>query len=231
MRNVFLAGVAIVSLALPASAADLTRKAPPAPIPMAMVPYSWSGLYVGVEGAGSFGRSVDNYIGSGATSAFDVSGAMGGGTIGYNYQVGAFVFGLEADLSGGAMTGSTPCINPAFTCTTKSTWLATGRGRAGYAIDRLLLFVTGGVADADVAAQVSSTGTGSNTETYSRSGYALGAGAEYALTQNWSMKAEYLYVGLSNHSYFLTNPAPTYALSRNVPYNENLVRVGVNYKF
>ncbi len=232
MKSAFLVGAAIAALSLPAFAADMpTHKAPP-PIPVAMAPYSWTGLYVGIEGAGSFGNSVENYIVSGAsTSAFSVNGVMGGGTIGYNYQVGSFVFGLEADLSGGSMTGSTICRDGVSTCATKSTWLATERGRLGYAIDRTLLFVTGGFAEADVSAQVSTPSVGSNTETYTRSGYALGAGVEYALTQNWTVKADYLYVGLSNHSYFLTNPLPTSALSRNVPYSENLVRIGVNYKF
>ena len=159
-----------------------------------------------------------------------MNGGLVGATVGYNWQVGALVLGIEGDLSATSASGSTPCINPAFTCATKNPWLGTARLRVGYAFDRIMPYLTGGYAAGSVAARVTGA-PGANEESYTRSGYAIGGGVEYAVSSNWSAKIEYLHVGLARHSYFLTSPAPTGAFPRSVPYSADIVRIGLNYRF
>jgi outer membrane immunogenic protein len=223
-----------------ASAADLGRPAPApvytkAPI---VVPFSWTGFYVGVEGGGSWGRSkhVDALTGLDDTPTFNVNGGLVGGTAGYNWQTGNFVLGVEGDWSWvdekGSAVDTGPAGNPAFSSFTKEKWLATARGRAGYAANTALFYVTGGYAAANVNVGVSSTATGVTFDqaTQTRSGWTGGAGIEWAFTPNWSAKAEYLFVGLQDRG-FVTPTLGSGFNRSNVPLNDNIARVGVNYRF
>jgi outer membrane immunogenic protein len=111
-------------------------------------------------------------------------------------------------------------------CTTENTWLATFRGRVGYAFDRWLPYITGGGAYGRVAARVDVPPAGFAASSSSNQlGWTVGVGLEYAFLSNWSAKLEYLYVDLGD---FNTGPAP---LVNNVSFKENIVRAGVNYKF
>jgi outer membrane immunogenic protein len=226
-----MAVLATLAATIASSAADLSP--PPAYVPPAtpIALYNWSGAYAGVEAGGTFGGAQDNYISGSSTAAFDVNGGLIGGTLGYNWQKAGWVWGLEGDLSATNASGSTICIVTTDTCSATSSWLGTARVRLGYAFGRLLPYLTGGYAVGNVAATVLVPGTGSNTENYTRSGYTFGGGLEYGFASHWSAKVEYLYVGLANHSYFLSSPAPTFAFPRNVPYDASVVRVGLNYRF
>ena len=140
------AGLMAASMASPSFAADLPRPAYKAP--MYVAPFSWTGFYVGLNGGYGFGKS--NWTNAlGTTGDFDVKGALAGGTLGYNLQTGAWVWGLEGDIDYSWMQGSV--VNAAVGCggagcETRNTWLATGRGRIGYAWDRFLPYITGGAA-------------------------------------------------------------------------------------
>lgn len=197
-----------------AQAADLPRPVYKAPAYVAEPLFSWTGFYIGANAGYGFGKSDWNLVGVSPSP----KGFVGGGQIGYNYQMGSFVFGLEADYDYSAMKGDAAC--GALTCTTKNTWLATGRGRIGYAFDRFLPYFTGGVAFGNVKAETPVFGASS-----SRTGYALGGGLEYAFLGAWSVRAEYLYVDLGS---FDTGPAP---LVNNVSFKANLIRAGINYRF
>jgi len=216
MRKFLLGGIAVMALAAPASAADL----PPKPFykaPAYAAPYNWAGFYVGVVGGGGWGDTRHSGPG-GSTGNFDQSGGIVGGTLGYNWQAGNIVFGLEGDLSWADITGSSSSCLPSCFTTIRS--FDTARGRVGMAFDNWLPYITGGAAIANIEAGQTGVFSGSNT----RVGATVGAGVEWMFAQNWSAKAEYLYTSFDSQS--------TYAGSVNVAErNVNLLRLGVDYHF
>jgi outer membrane immunogenic protein len=155
------------------------------------------------------GYGFGNVTPTGLTG-FSASGFLVGSTLGANFQAGAFVFGIEGDIDYSGVTANIPAPG---TGTFNSRWISTVRARGGYAIDRVLLYVTGGGAFGNVQGPgVTTTGTG----------WTAGAGVEFALAQNWTAKAEYLFVDMPN-------VAPTVGISGK--FTESMARVGVNYKF
>ena len=209
MKKVLLAAL-MAGVASSAMAADLpTRKAPPAPMSYAPPAYSWTGFYVGVNG-GWGGTSGGGNLGS-------PTGGLVGGTVGYNYQIGQFVAGLEGDWDWADInkSGVNGVVGP---YRNKVDELVTARARAGYAIDRALLFVTAGYAGAEDKVSIPS----GVSSTDWRSGGAIGGGVEYAFTNNISAKVEYIYAPLQNK---------TYAIGAKSNLDLSLVRAGLNYKF
>ena len=218
MNKILLAGASVVALGVAsASAADIARRPPPVKAPVYIPPpFTWTGFYVGINGGYGWGRS--DISAPFTPGAYDISGGLVGGTIGYNYQVNQFVFGLEGDIDASWIKGSATCGG--LTCETKNTWLGTARGRLGYAMGRFLPYVTGGGAFGDIKPNVS--GFGGSSET--KFGWTLGGGVEYALDGPWTVKLEYLYVDLGRGG----SIAATGADSK---FQSNIVRAGINYKF
>jgi outer membrane immunogenic protein len=216
------AGLMAAAMASPSFAADLPRPAYKAPIYVAA--FSWTGFYVGINGGYGWGKSSWTNAAV-STSDFTVKGPLIGGTLGYNLQTGSWVWGLEADLDASWIKGSTTAtgICGAAGCETRNRWLATGRGRIGYAWDRFLPYLTGGVAFGDIKM---TNGAGAS-ETKSKLGYALGAGVEYAFLGPWSAKIEYLYTDLGK----ATCGTTTCGLDTDVKFKTNIVKLGVNYRF
>jgi outer membrane immunogenic protein len=222
MKRLCLALIGLMALAGTAAAADLARPVP-APYykaPPAFVPYNWTGLYVGINGGGAFGGSNWDLNGS-----RNISGGLVGGTVGYNYQVGQAVFGVEGDIDWADISGSSSNATCPLGCKTSDTWLSTVRGRLGYAADRFMPFVTGGLAVGDIRAQTPGFASTSSTQ----AGWTLGGGLEAALTQNWTVKAEYLYVDLGKFNCGLNCGGGL--VTDNVSFHANILRAGVNYKF
>jgi outer membrane immunogenic protein len=226
MKRVIRAGMlvlAVVSMTAAAHAADIARRpAMPTKAPAYEPPFTWSGAYLGINGGWGFGHSTWDVLGIGSTD-FNINGGVVGGTLGYNWQMGAMVLGLEGDLDWSDIKGSTAnavCVGGI--CETRNNWLATTRGRVGYAFGRMMPYITGGAAFGDVK---SSTALGSETET--RVGWTLGGGVEAAIVGPWSAKVEYLYsdLGKANCS------AATCGTSTDVDFRSNLVRGGINYHF
>jgi outer membrane immunogenic protein len=219
MKRLVLAGIgalALVSTLGAANAADLPRReAMPTKAPIYAPIYNWTGAYVGINGGGGWGRSDTSA--PFASGSFNTSGAVVGGTIGYNYQVGQTVFGLEGDVDWSNVRGSSTC-GAGFSCETKNSWLATARGRIGYAFDRVMPYVTGGLAVGDIKSSVA--GIGSSTQT--KAGWTLGGGVEAAIAGPWTAKVEYLYADLGRGSSMLGS---------DTKFNTSLVRAGVNYRF
>jgi outer membrane immunogenic protein len=254
MKKLLLSATALASLSgFPALAADLpARTYTKAPAMIVSPVYTWTGFYVGVNAGGVWSNSDIEWAGSNApgtigtglataqTGDLKLSGFTGGGQAGYNYQVSNWVWGIEADINYTGLRGTrlthpaAPFVNTEFT-NVESRWLSTVRGRAGIAIDRWYLYATGGLAVANVS-YFDSAGVafpftnGSNT---TRVGWTAGAGVEWAFNQNWSVKAEYLYVDLGSVSYNgLTNPTfgtLTGLINHNL--TENIGRLGINYRF
>src|SRR5471030_843937 len=128
------AGLLAVAVATPSFAADLPRPAYKAPFknPIYVAPFSWTGFYIGINGGYGFGKSSWPNAGTGLTTGdFDVEGGLVGGTVGYNLQTGAWVWGVEGDIDASWIKGSTPAVF-CVGCETRNDWLATGRGRIGY---------------------------------------------------------------------------------------------------
>jgi outer membrane immunogenic protein len=201
-----VAALVTVTMMGVANAADIARReAIPMNAPPYYVPYNWTGFYVGINGGGGWGNS--DWSGS----SINTSGGLVGGTLGYNWQLGQGVFGLEGDMDWSNIRGSTTC--GLTSCETQNDWLGTVRARFGYAFDRFMPYVTGGLAFGGV--QTNAAGLFSTSDT--KLGWTLGAGLEGAIAGPWTAKIEYLYVDLGN--------------SANADFRANLVRAGVNYRF
>jgi len=222
MKRVFLALVGLAALTGTAAAADLPPRMAPAPYykaPAEVQVYNWTGFYIGINGGGGFGRSDWDSIGS----SFDVSGGLVGGTVGYNYQFGQAVVGVEGDIDWADINGTTNTACP-FGCKTTDNWLSTVRGRLGYAADRFMPFITGGAAFGDIRASTPGF-VGANQ---TNAGWTVGAGLEFAIAGNWTAKAEYLYVDLGKFNCGISCGA---LATDNVSFTTNIVRAGVNYRF
>lgn len=257
--SAILAGAVLLGGATAASAADLGRGMP-VKAPVMAPAYNWSGFYAGLHAG--YGWADDPItireagpaalIGNGfipASLGADANGFIGGGQIGWNVQSGAFVWGIEADISYSGMDDSisvTTTVGGAVHATTASKeldWFGTLRARLGTLVnDRSLLYVTGGLAYGHASLDSSITnltgcapfgfcGAASSSDTLF--GWTLGGGAEFAAGNGWSLKAEYLYFDLGDISQSYTSlilGAPqTYTVSTDV--TGHIVRAGVNYKF
>ena len=191
MKRFCLTLIGLVALTGAAAAADLARPEPVPYYPKAPVfvpPYNWTGFYIGINGGGAFGSSSWDSAGS-----RNISGGLIGSTLGYNYQFGQAVVGVEGDLDWADISGNSNSACPAG-CKTSDTWLSTVRGRLGYAADRFMPYVTGGVAFGDVRGSTPGFAqTGAD-----RTGWTIGGGLEAALVGNWTAKVEYLYVDLGS---------------------------------
>src|SRR4051794_41050235 len=222
-------------------------KAPYLKAPVAMV-YDWTGFYVGVNAGVGIGRDYTRLaIPAGPTfeaSYLGPQGGLGGGQIGYNYQVpnsffGGLVFGVEADFQGTGMRDSYTCL---ITCTLPGAggiasrfsqqldWFGTVRGRVGIATGPVLTYVTAGWAYGSVKTTLTETvgTTGVFTSNQNRGGWVWGSGVEASLGGNWSGKIEYLWFTLGDRlDLFTLNGAPQ-AMSTDV--REQIFRVGLNYR-
>jgi outer membrane immunogenic protein len=227
------AAIIVVAARGHASAADLPVPSLPPPEPPAF--YNWTGFYVGINGG--FGTGNSNWSDGpvGTTGTFPISGYLIGGTIGANYQIGQYVFGIEGDgdwtnlrgnsgLTCGAISAVVP---PPDGCQTQSEWLATLRGRVGYAFDRILLYGTAGAAFGNIQTGLNPPSTFDNS---TEAGWTVGAGIEFAFAQNWTAKVEYLFVDLPNGACTTVGNCAGAAGSI-VSFNESVIRAGVNFKF
>ena len=224
-----------------ASAADLPVKVPP---PIAI--YNWTGFYIGASAGGSFGFSdhVDRATGISDTSGYNVKGGLIGGTLGYNWQMSSFVVGFEGDASWVAERGTMPdvgtnainlgFVDPVtgaaqFSSFTNETWLATARGRFGYAVNNLLFYGTAGYAAAGVGQGIYDNSHNLLASTSStRSGWTAGGGLEWGFAPNWSAKFEWLYMKFEDKGF---NTALGDGSRSAVTLDDNVARFGINYRF
>jgi outer membrane immunogenic protein len=240
MKKFFLATVglvALVSMAAPASAADMAVKAPP-PAPVIPI-YNWTGFYIGANGGWGESHNCWDFVPvAGAIipdGCRDRSGGVVGGQLGYRWQANQFVFGVEAqgdwaDLSNQRVS----LINPAFSTRTKTDGIGLFTGQIGYAWDAALLYVKGGAAVTSNRFSILDTPSGAELAAASatRWGGAVGVGFEYGFTPNWSIGAEYdhLFMGDSNNSFSVANPIVAGALNR-ISQDVDMVTLRVNYRF
>ena len=229
----FLVAAALIFAAGPVWAADLPQPVPPPPpqAPSAYIPapapvYNWGGVYFGVNGGYGIGKSDWTPATGISTGNFNVSGYAFGPTVGANLQFDAFVVGIDGDFDGMGTDGTNSTCTP-VKCETKNTWLGTVRGRVGYAVDRLLFYGTAGGAFGNIQANTSGTSFQHKVEP----GWTAGAGLEVAFADNWTARAEYLFVDLENASFAtVLSPSGT-ASTTTVKFYDNVIRLGLDYKF
>jgi outer membrane immunogenic protein len=257
MKRIFIGIAAIASLTTGAFAADLAPR-PYTKAPVYVDPgYNWTGFYVGGNIGYSWGRSSDtstltNAAGTVLLTTADKSnlnGVVGGGQIGYNWQMQSWVWGLEADIQGTGEQGSrafgfTPLAGPGignfapavlipFVLSQKIDWFGTVRGRAGVLVSpKVLLYVTGGLAYGQVNSSetIGTAVPSAFSNSITNVGWTVGAGIEGAIGGNWTAKLEYLYVDLGTVSSAYTLPS-TNVISYSSRVTDNVLRVGLNYKF
>jgi outer membrane immunogenic protein len=198
---------ASLGFAAGAQAADLQyarRQPAPYTVNQPLNVYSWAGPYLG----GNLGYEWGTVSNTGTKP----NGVTGGIDAGYNWQTGNWVYGIEGDIQ---LSAADDTFAP---YKFSNPWFGTARGRIGYAFNNILLYGTGGVAFGDLRGD-----TFGLSEDHVAAGWTAGLGAEFALTQNWSAKAEYLYVDLSSQRYNITGLPNGYSFG--------VARVGVNYHF
>jgi outer membrane immunogenic protein len=200
-RTLIGAAMAVVWAATPVLAADFSGG------PYVAAPYggyNWTGFYAGLNLGYQWG-SVSN-------TSLSPAGIDGGIQGGFNWQSGSIVLGGETDLQ---LTGASDSVG-AFKFS--NPWFGTLRGRAGYALNNILFYGTGGLAYGGGTAQL-----GALSETQNGLGWTAGGGLEVGLAPRWTVKAEYLHVDLSAQNYTLTG------LSHEI--TSNVLRFGANYRF
>jgi outer membrane immunogenic protein len=240
----------LLGTSLAANAADLPPAPPMAPrAPVAYIPaapmFSWTGFYIGGNiGAGwGQGNVVDSLFGVNFTNGNSAS-FLGGGQVGGNYQFGSFVIGAEADFdwfannnnSGNGTTVSIGGVPTILRVSANDRWETTLAARFGYAWDHSLFYgkAGGGWVGAGNFG-VTNVGTGASVAVSNGNtnvGWLLGAGFEYAFTQNWTAKLEYDYLALNNASYNVTIPSTGLVDTfTNGGRNVQTFTIGVNYLF
>jgi outer membrane immunogenic protein len=277
MKTFWLGGTAtlaiMASLAGQANAADLPAAAPAykTAAPVVSPVFNWTGFYAGANAG--YGKSANNDgvqftdfpAGSFANTfaigqtpraiSFDPKGVIGGVEAGYNWQSGALVLGVEADVSGTGIKASGTFVFPGSvlgapettTASSSLDWLATIRGRVGFTpVDRLLIFGTGGVAFGQVNNQMSIVASNppgfpvflatlNGNQNSTRTGWAAGAGAQYALTNNIFAKLEWLYYDLGTATFstpeVLNGVTQPFGLNSSFKAHGNIVRFGVDFRF
>jgi outer membrane immunogenic protein len=250
-------------IAQAALAADMPLAPPPPPIVIPV--YSWTGCYIGGNVGGHWGSDKitttsspnnGNFFDAAGAGFFDSltpttyhpQGVAAGLQAGCNLQTGRFVVGLEADadwlngtLSRTVVAGVNGFIAPNdyLINSTKATFLATARARVGVAVNRMLLYVTGGAAfgtikTTDTLGTFNGFGVATTDTTAKRTGWTVGGGIEFAMGYNWLLRAEYLYVDLGTFDAAIACQFVCVDATDTVvhhKYTDNIVRVGVSYKF
>ncbi len=205
--------------------------------PIAPSAYDWSGGYIGIVGGYGSGEvdgstavpdthNIDDFPGI----LDDANGYLIGGTLGYNYQMDSIVFGLEADISYSSLDDEFVTGDPEWEADLG--WLATVRPRIGFAMDKFLPFITGGLAIGDMTLSSFdnvSPGTPEGKDSNTMIGWTIGAGLEVAVTENISVKAEYNYVDFGKEDFDLTDN--TFFGVENRDMDIHLVKFGVNWQF
>lgn len=226
MRKYGAAAAVFLALGISAHAADMPVKAP---YYKAAPEFNWTGFYVGAHaGYGWAKANFDSPIPP-LDDSIRPHGFFGGLQAGYNWQFNPnWVVGLEADVSGASLNDNK--FGPGalgLNFSDKINSFGTVRARLGYTSGMDMLYVTGGWAWIRNKAIVSVPGTATSLSD-THNGFAVGGGWEHAITANWTLKAEYLYLDAGHETYTFT---PFFGLPYRADLTMHTVRLGVNYKF
>jgi outer membrane immunogenic protein len=248
-RKMLLASVGAIALTGSAAfAADLPSRAPP-PVYLPPPPiFTWTGIYIGGQVGYAWGTGRNQFNGFDPFFAPGVSlnnsvggtpnGVIGGGNVGFNYQINQWVFGLEGTVDGTSLSNTAVATFPdGSTLTANSTADIQGsvRGRLGVAWDRALIYATGGVAFGGFNTNLSLSAPNvpffaSRSVSNTRVGWTVGGGIQYAVTNNWSIRAEYRFTDFGRIRDGRFSDAGFF-LNGNRRVQQNQVQVGFDYKF
>ena len=245
MRKSLFAFVALLSTSAPALAADLGPYRPygsvkDAPVAVYVPAYSWTGFYVGAQ-VGFEWASADHRFREVGVPGVSIAGGdsrpdgvIGGGHVGYNWQNGQLVLGVEADFEGGDVNGDVRRLTPASStgmtfAEADLNWQGSVRGRVGYAMDRTLFYFTGGwaFADFDFKGDLVRPICCGFSETLN--GWTVGGGVEYAFMPNFTVRAEYRFTDFGDASGTLRQLVPEVRMPVDV--TAQAVRLGASYKW
>jgi outer membrane immunogenic protein len=235
-RRVLLSTISLVALLGTAFAGDLPSRAePPVYVPPPPV-FTWTGAYIGGQIGYQWGTSsvitTSNVTGLVSPQpGYGANGVVGGAHVGYNYQMSQFVAGLEGDIDGSNYHGSGFNSPGIVEHSTHEAVEGSLRGRLGFAWNRALIYGTGGAAFGLIHDVSTNTFDGlRDTFNHDRVGWTLGGGIEYAVTNNWSMRAEYRYTDFGRFNEFLANSTlGTHTIQQHA--TDNAIRAGFSYKF
>lgn len=226
IKYALLGATALAGTVTIAAAADLGRYEAASMKDVAYVqPFNWTGFYLGGHAGGGWG-DADTWIPSHPTFTVETSGFVGGVHGGYNHQMGRLVLGIEGDWSASNVDGDhLSGGSNSERYSVEENWRASIRGRVGYAADRALFFATAGVAWVDLDTQYLHPGSSpSEVRGTTATGFTVGGGAEYALSNNWSLRGEYLYSSYDTERFAHNGPS-------DVDYTTHELRAGISYKF
>ncbi|MDA9491541.1 outer membrane protein [Bradyrhizobium sp. CCBAU 11361] len=230
-KNLLLAAVSLVALsaAAPALAADLAaRPYTKAPAMVAAI-YDWSGFYIGINGGGGSSHATWDLVGFGRDGSHDATGGTVGGQIGYRWQSGQWVFGVEGQGNWADFSGSHVGAISGFTNNTKIDAFGLITGQVGYAWNNVLVYVKGGAAVVSTKYDASFAGASLASANDTRWGGTVGAGLEYGFAPNWSVGVEYDHIFLGGKDQNLTGGLGVLAVHTKQDVDMGLVRL--NYKF
>ena len=234
MKKFLLGTIGLVALgmAAPAVAADLPAR-PYTPLPMVAAIYDWSGFYIGGNGGWGQSRNCVDF-GIFPDGCRERSGGLAGGQLGYRWQAGTWVFGLEGQGDWADLTSSRVSVFLPISTRTKTDGIGLFTGQIGWAWNTALFYVKGGAAVTSNRFSILSTLTGNELASASstRWGGAVGVGWEWGFAPNWSAGIEYdhLFMGDANNSFSVPNPIVAGALNR-ISQDVDMLTVRVNYRF
>jgi len=243
MKNSALAVSAFFAMSVAANAADLPRQEVPVSAPVHAVPFSWTGFYLGgnIGGAWAHRTVTDTVHGLDFSTSRD-GRFIGGGQVGLNYQFSSFVIGVEADFDWSVEDNKAspgvlvPGVAGLVGVSSNDSWLTTVAARFGFAYDCLWLYGKAGsgwVGNKGFTVTNLTTGASITGSNKSSNGLLLGGGVEWAFANNWTVKVEYDYLGLTNRSFVVPAGAPFLVgdTFNSTSRNMQMVKVGVNYLF
>jgi outer membrane immunogenic protein len=245
MKKFLLGAVAFIAFAAPAGAADLAARPYTKAPPMIAAVYDWSGFYIGANGG--WGSSHNCYTNTAfrgsavppvAEGCHDATGGTAGGQIGYRWQTGNWVFGLEAQGNWADLRGSNPVFGlPAVANRTKLDAFGLFTGQIGYAWNNALLYVKGGAAVTDNRYEgvLIATDTVAERTSETRWGGTIGAGVEVGFAPNWSAAVEYDHLFMGTNRNTFAGIVPPFAgintRTDDIKQDADLVTVRVNYRW
>jgi opacity protein-like surface antigen len=200
--------------------------------------FNWTGFYLGYYTASLWADEKQTFTAFGTTTHPKFQGYALGGQAGYNFQIGRLLLGLEGDYGYSNAEGGKPCPNAnAFSCTAEIDSIGFFTGRVGLVHDRAVYFLKGGLAVADVTTGFVGNGGGATTlalapnshKSETMTGWALGAGMEYAVSDRWSVKGEWMHFDLGSATFGTTCPTVDCTMRGKV--EGDIARLGVNYLF
>jgi outer membrane immunogenic protein len=241
MKKVLLSTVAFMAFAAPVAAADIAaRPYTKAPPPAIAAVYDWSGFYIGANGGwGSSRKCWDFTTPAGAFVAaegcHDATGGTAGGQIGYRWQTGAWVFGVEGQGNWADFKASNVSqIDPTLRNQSRIDGFGLFTGQAGWAANNMLFYVKGGAAvtadrfrQFDVPSGVLVASTGNDT----RWGGVVGAGLEFGFAPSWSAGLEYNHLFMQDRTQTFVDPTGAFFGTDRIRQDVDLLTVRVNYRW